>query len=171
MTFEKLFESLPTGWLTEVEARLLWDCVTRTEGDILEVGCYFGRSTVLLAASGRQVHSVDPFGDDFSTDLKGDEIYKRFQQNLHTRSIDNVCHYRQKIENWQVTPCGLCYLDGDHTYDGTKLQIWKAQWCRPKIIAVHDVNDNGGGVEVKRACLEMLGPWKERVERLAMWEV
>jgi hypothetical protein len=65
----------------------------------------------------------------------------------------------------------LAYLDGDHTYQGTYNQIKVAQRCLPSIIAIHDVNDNGGGKMIKEAALSLLGPWNERVERLAVWTI
>jgi hypothetical protein len=43
--------------------------------------------------------------------------------------------------------------------------------CHPDYILVHDVNDVGEGKAIRDACLEVLGPWKERVGRLAAWEV
>jgi hypothetical protein len=171
MTFDEVWEMLPAdGWLSRPEAECLWKWVNLAQGPILEVGVYMGRSTVLLACAGRVVYSVDPF-DGFHSDLSGDQIRDRFVANLAHRKITNVFLFREKIEHYVPRRSGLGYLDGDHSYEGTRAQITKALGAGCKIICVHDVNDDGGGKHVKRACLEMLGPWKERVERLAVWEV
>lgn len=76
-----------------------------------------------------------------------------------------------KIDDWTPRPVGLAYLDGDHTYEGTLRQLAAAKACQAKIIAIHDVNDSGGGQTIRDAALKAIGPWNERVERLAWWEV
>lgn len=171
LTFAEAFETIPhDGWLSRAEAELLWRVASSCEGAILEVGSYQGRSTCLLAALGRPVYAVDPF-DGFCADLSGDEVHMRLLANLHSRDLCNVAVYRQRVEDFRPRPCGFAYLDGDHTHDGTAAQIDVALRCGAKVIAIHDCNDDGGGAEVKRAALNWLGPWRERVERLAVWEV
>ena len=171
--FEDVFYYLPkNGWLSKPEAKLLWDVAGDSDGPILEVGCYHGRSTCLLAALGRPVHAVDPFANFDDGDPSGDKIQDAFVENLCSRNLfGNVCLYRQSVESWTPRPCGFAYLDGDHTYDGTLRQVEKALACGARMIAAHDVNDDGGGKDVRDACLKLLGPWQERVERLAWWEV
>lgn len=174
MTFADVFDRLPShGWLTRDEADLLWRAASAASGPFLEIGSYHGRSAVLLGnlAATRETHlyCVDPWDDTFTTDLPGAEIYRRFLANVEGLPIV-VC--RCRVENWRECPeVGLAYLDGDHSYEGTRLQLRKAIRCRAGVIAVHDVNDDGQGAEIKRACLEMLGPWRERVGRLAVWAV
>lgn len=170
--FDELYEFLPgDGWLSKVEAELLWKWVNVVEGDILEVGCYKGRSTVLLTATDRRVLCVDPFKGFSTDDPSGLEIYKTFLANLKERRVENFSLFVTRVEDWTPKSVGFAYLDGDHTYQGTKVQIVVALKCEAKIIAIHDVNDSGGGLEVKRASLEMLGNWTERKERLAIWDL
>lgn len=169
-TFDEVYSTLPgNGWLSESEARLLWKCCECSDGPILEVGCHKGRSTVLLASFGRTVWCVDPF-DRFSDSESGESIRNEFLHNIVERCISVVLK-RMKIEEAasELPMVGLAYLDGDHTYDGTVNQIRAAIGCSANIIAIHDVNDSGGGLEVKRAALDELGAWDERVERLAVW--
>lgn len=157
------------GWLTKAEAELLFRCASQCEGAILEVGSYHGRSTVLLARTGRTIYAVEPFAGFCKNDMDGSFAERDFREA--TKSFPNVKLYKQKIETWNPLPCGFCYLDGDHSYEGTITQIKKALKCKPTWIAVHDVNDSGGGLRIKRACLELLGHWHERVERLAAFHV
>lgn len=167
-TFEEVYETLPgNGWLTKAEAAMLWEWSGKATGPILEVGSHQGRSTVLLAARGLPVYAVDPFLESFG----GEDVYYRLVRNLMDRDIRNVTVYWQSIENWAIQPCSFAYLDGDHTYLGTLRQIVAARSTGVRWIAVHDVNDSGDGAEIQRACLEQLGPWANRVERLAVWEL
>lgn len=167
---DTLYLSLPTeGWLSRVEADLLLRTAQATTGSILEVGCYCGRSTVLLASLDRPLYAVDPFAGFNEDDPTGEGVLKRLLLNLSDRKITNVNIYQQRIEDWPPTPCGFCYLDGDHTYLGTRRQITKALACRPQAVAVHDVNDQGDGLRIRDACLELLGKWDEREDRLAVW--
>lgn len=198
MTFEEIYNQLPgNGWLTVDEAELLHKCCLETKGPILEVGCYKGRSTVLLAQTRKGqfdqdvidhvrisrdlttgprlnnyfIHCVDPFYNFSDEDPTGVCIQREFWHNLLDRHVDNVRLYSTKIEDWQPIPMGMCYLDGDHTFLGTMVQISKALQCKPTMIAIHDVNDSGGGAEVKRAAVQQLGQWLKRVGRLAVWEI
>lgn len=176
-TFDEVYKTLPDGWLTETEAKTLWVAALSCTGAILEVGCYKGRSTVLLAATERTVYCVDPWAGFDSDDPTGDKTFKAWLTNIQIRGYaSNVFWFRQTVSEWLgksyidgPRPARFAYLDGDHTYEGTKLQIEAAKACGAVTIAVHDVNDRGDGLEVKRACLELLGPWKVRVERLAVW--
>ena len=172
-TFEEVYATLPgNGWLSEDEARLLWLCCQKTDGAILEVGCYQGRSTVLLASFGRSVYAIDPFAGFNVEDLSGERTFQAFISNMASRGITNVILTRKRIEDCYPilrSKFGFAYLDGDHTYKGTREQVAAALTLNASIIAIHDVNDYGDGLEVKRAAIEMLGPWDERVERLAVW--
>lgn len=169
---KELFDSLPgDGWLSENEARMLHRWASASKGAILEVGCFKGRSTVLLASFERPTYCVDPFSGFSTDDPDGNGIADQWRANVLGRGIQSVTLFRQRIEDWEPKDVGLAYLDGDHTYEGTRAQIAKALDCRPSAILIHDVNDSGGGFEVKRAALEALGPWEERVERLAGWRI
>jgi hypothetical protein len=169
-SFDAVYESLPgDGWLTRPEAELLWRAANLADGPILEIGSYKGRSTCLLGATGRPVYAVDPF-DGFHSELSGDEIAAALLANLEYRRLSNVVVFRQRVEDWHPLPVNFAYLDGAHDYDGTLWQVRVALECGAKVIAAHDVNDRGEGLQVRRACLELLGQWGERVERLAVWD-
>lgn len=165
-TLAELYETLPEGWLSLNETALLHWHALQTSGPILEVGCYRGRSSVLLASFGRPLYCVDPF-DRVDTKDDGPIIEASWRENLKDR--ENVFLFKQPVENFCPTKVGFAYLDGDHSYQGTVNQIIMAFLCSAPVIAIHDVNDSGGGLEVKRAAIEYLGPWHERVERLAIW--
>jgi hypothetical protein len=180
----------PHGWLTIEEAMLLVTWAETTQGPMVEVGCYQGRSAMLLAqlkeldgdpASDRDwgavnvvkrvLHCVDPWDDSFSSDYTGDQIYHKFRNNIAMHKDAIIRIHRCRVEDWKPVDAEFVYLDGDHSYNGTRSQIGKAFQCNPKIIVIHDIADSGGGLEVKRAALEMMGPWTEKMGVLAVWKI
>lgn len=169
------------GWLTLDEALLLVDAASRTAGPMVEVGSYYGRSAALLGRMRddlpkhlvpRRLTCVDPWADcgDFvyGPDVTGDEVFEDFKKHVDGLGVVIA---RCRVEDWTSTPADFWYLDGNHTYNGTRAQVEIALANGAKVVAAHDVNDAGGGVAVKAACLELLGPWQERVGRLAVWEL
>lgn len=172
LCFDEVFPTIPAeGWLAEDEARLLWEIASVCEGPILEVGCYCGRSTILLAHLGRPVYAVDPFAGFSRDDPTGEGIKTRFLENLAYYAIHNVLLFQQRIEDWEPCPLGFAYLDGDHTYAGTVAQIRKALVCKPQYIALHDIGEQGEAVDVTRAAFNNLGAWTLRANRLAVWRI
>ena len=159
------------GWLEMDEAMLLVYAAEKTKGPMIEVGCYQGRSAMLLAQLGRELHCIDPWDNHFHSDLTGDEIFKKFLLNISSLPVwADVGYVRSKVEYVKPFPAEFVYLDGDHTYEGTLAQCRFAKACGAKVIAVHDVEDKGGGAEVARAAIEVLGPYTQKVRRLAVWE-
>lgn len=136
----------------------------------LEVGCYQGRSTILLSRSCGFVYAVDPFKGFSSDDPTGEQTYLQFRKNLDDRGITNVHLTQCRVEEWRPRDVDFAYLDGDHTPDGTERQINIAKLCAARVIAIHDVNDDGEGQLIKETALEMLGFWDHRVGRLAVWD-
>lgn len=176
MTFEELYDWIPgNGWLSREEAQLLYSYIPldADEQSALEVGCYKGRSTVLLSHLFKKVYAVDPMIGFDQDDPTGEKTLADFHENIRCREIKNVEFYRERIEVWnirpQYLPISFAYLDGEHTYQGTLNQIAVAKNCKARHIAIHDVNDVGEGEAIKKAALEMLGPWSQRVGRLALW--
>jgi hypothetical protein len=176
--FLQVYEHLPShGWLSHPEAAHLHHLlkyVGLKKWNVLEVGCYQGRSTCMMAPFANLVFCVDPWEDGWSTGYSGAEINHRFKANLMDRGIFNTITYRSRIEDWlkpDEYQIQYAYLDGDHTYEGTKAQIEAALDCNVGWLSIHDVNDKGDGLAVKEAALEMLGKWEHRVERLATWKL
>jgi hypothetical protein len=106
------------GWLADVEAELLWDAAQQTpfDGTIVEVGAYRGRSTCLLAQTGRRIITIDPltpgFGDGNSmevTEADAIELEKLVSQ------YPNVTWLRQRSACVAIARIHLLYIDGDHT--------------------------------------------------------
>lgn len=188
MDFDTIYAALPErGWLSRDEALLLFETAAATTGPMLEIGCFHGRSTCLLASFSRPMNCVDPFvGGIVDDDPTGEVAYQAFMANLTAwgrpphvvGSQDRRCAtvapsrlllFPQPAESWWPRPCGFAYLDGDHSYEGTREQVLKALFCFPSAIAAHDVTDEGFGADVTRACVELLGDPTARASRMAVW--
>lgn len=176
---DKFTQATSDGWLEWDEALLLAAYAELTRGPLVEVGSYAGRSAMLLAQLPdhayrdryRRLYCVDPWADGFNDTLTGDDVFRMFAVNMAKISGADVVPVRARVEDTEPIPAEFVYLDGDHTYAGTKYQIEWALRCQPRFVAVHDVDDEGDGRDVKLAITKLLGPWKERIGRLAVWEV
>ena len=110
------------GWLTEAQARTLWDEARRVPagGLIVEIGSHQGRSTVVLAAAAPQarVVAIDPFvgGAMFG----GLATRDRFQSNLARAGLVEQVELRQarstELRPSWTEPVSFLYIDGKHDY-------------------------------------------------------
>lgn len=163
---DNLYESLPPGGLYAGEAHLLWNWASVTTGKMLEVGSAMGRSAFLLGTlakrQNRELICIDPWAGEH-----GEKLYKMFVENIKGLPIITA---RQRIEDWKPEPVDFAYLDGDHSYEGTKTQIEKALAAGASVIAIHDYGEEHGELLVQAATRDMLGRRPTvRVERMAIY--
>ena len=164
---EDLLKEVETveGFLEPNEIRflaLLAACPT-AEGEILEIGSFKGKSAIILAKSaaltGRTiVNAVDPMTAPCETDpdLHGaDSSFPDFQKNIRAHGVEDLIKFHQKYSfelaaSWS-TPLRFLWIDGDHTYKGTKLDFdgFAGHLSDGAIVAVHDVlHGFDGGIRV-----------------------
>lgn len=161
-SFLNALKIMPEGWFSTEDALILAYYAEQTEGAIVEMGSFMGRSTVLLGSLGRIVYAIDPW-EDFEGH-SGADIYKEFRRATKQFS---VIPKKMKVEDWKPIIAGFVFCDGDHSYEGTLRQIEKALECKPKFIAVHDyVKDTPGVIE---ACDKLLGPCHDKRDRVGVW--
>ena len=153
------------GLLSKKEIKflaLLAACPT-AKGEILEIGSFKGKSTVILARStsltGKtNVVAVDPLTSPAITDpdLKGEKsCLKDFQTNIRNAGVEKYVEFHRKRSSelakvWN-RDIRLLWIDGDHTYSGTKLDfdMFSRFLSNGAIIAIHDVLHNfEGGIRV-----------------------
>lgn len=169
--FENFTENLLTeiesveGYLAPNEIRflaLMAACPT-ADGEILEIGSFKGKSTVILAKAAAlggngKVHAVDPMiaPSETDPDLRGQESsLPDFQKNIESQGVASQVDFHQNFsyelaKTW-TKPLRLLWIDGDHTYKGTKLDFdgFAKHLTDGAIVAIHDVlHEFDGGIRV-----------------------
>jgi predicted O-methyltransferase YrrM len=109
------------GWLSKREADLLYAAAKRTpaDGHIVEVGSFRGRSTTLLAHTGREVTAIDPLCLG-TVDADGYTITADDQAALAALvdRFDNLDWLRcEACDTRLYKPIDLLYIDGNHQGD------------------------------------------------------
>jgi predicted O-methyltransferase YrrM len=144
------------GWMTEAQARRLWDSAHRLcpGNQIVEIGSYHGRSTIVLASAapqGARVVAIDPHaGNDrgprqiHGTDEEGEADNRAFRANLARSGLAHrVCHVRcpssealDRVEG----DIQLLYLDGAHRYRFAREDVgrWGARVAPGGMLFIHD---------------------------------
>ena len=159
--FIQLFAGI-CGWTWGEEARELAriSFLLPAGSNIVEIGCFLGASTILLAGARplRQsgvVHCVDPFdcsGDLFSipyyqrilAESGGGSLREHFERNIRKAGVDPWVQIHQGraaevARNW-TAPIDLLFLDGDQSRAGAReaYDAW-AGFLKPGgVIALHN---------------------------------
>src|SRR4051794_25178164 len=93
------------GWLTDAQARRLWDAASapRPAGAIVEIGSFRGRSAIVLALAGGDVVAIDPHAgsdrgpQEIAADAdRGEQDVAAFLANLQAAGVARrVRHVRR----------------------------------------------------------------------------
>jgi predicted O-methyltransferase YrrM len=121
-------------------------CVKHYPGDIIEIGCYLGKTTKVLAqvaaAAGRRVIALDPW-ESGTQNCSGWE-FQEFQKNIHEYGthidiIRSSSLLPEAISAVKARELCVAFVDGLHTYDAALTDIRTVSHCRGLII-VDDVS-------------------------------
>ena len=144
------------GHLTDREAKhlTLLTCLAKAEGEILEIGSFMGKSTVLLSKAAKKatnnphIVAVDPLTQPSATDpnVTGNKPSRDFfYANLDKAGVEKDVEFHEMLssdlaENWS-RPIRMLWIDGDHTYDGVSsdFKYFSPHLATNGIIAIHDV--------------------------------
>lgn len=105
------------GWLSREEA----DALVKYNKNIwCEIGCWKGKSTIVLASSGTFGYAIDWFKGTHR-EVEPTDTYKEFITNTNDfQTKFEVLTYRHEIAVTRVqTGLDLLYLDGDHSFEAT----------------------------------------------------
>jgi predicted O-methyltransferase YrrM len=146
------------GHLTDKEVRFLSVApFLQGTGEILEIGSFKGKSTIILAKSAiragySKVHACDPHLLPF---IKKEDLTDLFFNNLSQYSVlENVEFHQMKStelsESWEK-PLRLLWIDGDHTYRGAlaDFNCYRKFLVPGAIVCLHDVlHEDEGPIRV-----------------------
>ena len=136
------FASTVDGWLTEAQARVLYDAASAVApGRVVEIGSHLGRSTVVLAAAGASVTAVDPFPDDWRYGRPDTE--QRFRTHLAAAGVESWVDVRvatsSEVRAGWSEPVRLVYVDGKHDLWSCRDDLrWSAFLGEGDVVLVHD---------------------------------
>lgn len=144
------------GWMTDDQARRLWDRATALHGAsrIVEIGSFRGRSTTVLALAapeGVDIVAIDPHAgnDRGPQEIEGyaDEAavdHEVFHANLERAGVDGrVRHVRQFSQGALGAVDGdvdLLYIDGAHRYAPAlaDIRVWGSRVTPGGTLLIHD---------------------------------
>ncbi|MDH3491983.1 MAG: class I SAM-dependent methyltransferase [Acidobacteriota bacterium] len=122
-------------------------------GEVLEIGSFKGKSTIVLAKAAQlantgRIYAVDPMFSPSVTDpemAEGEISLDDFRKNLAEHDCgDRVELYQMRSKElaglWDK-PVRLLWIDGDHTYEGAKTDFdgFRDHLADGAIVAIHDV--------------------------------
>ena len=126
LDFETAWDVASTipGWLTEEQARLLFDAARDLPAEplLLEIGSHQGKSTVVLATAARvhggRVVAVDPFVDGRL--FGGPSTRTKFENNLReahlSDAVELLPEYSTRARPTWTRDIDYLYIDGKHDY-------------------------------------------------------
>jgi len=150
------------GWMTDAQAQRLWRAARSVAtGQIVEIGSFRGRSTVILARAaepGTRVIAIDPHGggdrgpqEIFPDAIRGDTDFDRFHANLRAAGVDDRVRHVRRPSSQALSevdgPLALLYVDGAHRYRPAldDLRRWGERVAPGGTMLIHD-SFNAAGV-------------------------
>jgi predicted O-methyltransferase YrrM len=143
-----------TGFLTDGQARRLWDRTRKLPGPahVVEIGSHYGKSTILLGAAARDgvdVVAIDPHRSGpyaSATDEEGERVHDAFHINLERAGVAHRVRHVRRASQAPATleevgdVVDVLYVDGDHRYDHARddLRLWAPRVRRGGSLFVHD---------------------------------
>ena len=141
------------GWLERSQALLLYSLARSVQAglDIVEIGSYKGRSTVVLASAikgpGSTLHAIDPHTGDITQQEPGIAIdtWEEFKSNITACAVAGKVNVIRDTSRNAATcytgrPIGMLFVDGWHDTEAvlTDWLSWKCKLAEDTIIVFDD---------------------------------
>jgi predicted O-methyltransferase YrrM len=144
------------GWMTDQQARRLWDRASglRPGDQIVEIGSFRGRSTVILASAapeGVDLFAIDPHAgnDRGPQEIEGYSEaaavdHDVFHENLRTAGVDDRVRH---LRTFSLDALGavegdveLLYIDGAHRVEPAlaDIRVWGGRVAPGGTMLIHD---------------------------------
>jgi len=144
------------GWMINDHLSILYD-TTKNKELVVEIGCWKGRTTSVLAVAERVIcidswiydinYKNDIWFDVYREYSKNENILEEFKKNLSMfNNIDIIIGKSHDVANQVLNNAvDLLVIDGDHSYDGIKgdLELYFPKLKNKGIIFCHDYGDTG----------------------------
>ncbi|MBI3486054.1 class I SAM-dependent methyltransferase [Candidatus Daviesbacteria bacterium] len=157
LSFPRIYKHVfhTEGWLSEKEAKFLYQMAQKglSNGEIVEIGSWKGKSTICLAAGSKlankqKVYAIDPHQGTYSIDnnknTKTQPTLKDFKANLKLAGVADwvvpvVKTSKEASKNWNKK-IRLLFIDGLHDYQNVSLdfKLWSKYLAKGGLIALHD---------------------------------
>lgn len=148
---EEIISKVP-GWLSKKEGTFLYRTAKEGPGtgEIVEIGSWKGRSTIILAhgskeAGREKVHAIDHFkGDPECGPMEGEAEFLNNVKNAGVSDwvVPMVMSSEEAAALWakKPKPIRLLWIDGSHAYEDVKRDflLWEPFVVPGGIIAMHD---------------------------------
>lgn len=158
------------GWIPLPDAELLRRLAQRSPADIVEIGCYRGRSTIALCLGASEaepggflVYSIDPhrratgvYGGKFGPEDR-EAYYRNMLGSGLARQAALINLPSELVGPIWGSPVGLLFIDGDHRYEAVRrdVEVWRPHLLAEGVIVLDDASDvKGGPFRVVRELLE-----------------
>jgi len=141
------------GFMSERECALLYRAARYwpLAGPLIELGSYQGRSTILQALAGRQVHAVDAWSPATHTPTAigpftaaDDQTLQAFRDHIRQAGVeDRISAHRglttEVAQGWQ-TECAILFVDAGHHYPAVRadLDAWLPHLSPDGLLLLHD---------------------------------
>jgi predicted O-methyltransferase YrrM len=166
------------GWLTDDQADLLRQSaqVLRAGEQIVEIGSFRGRSTIVLASSaadGVAITAIDPHAgtDRGPQEISGKEVEaeddsQRFVANLEAAGVRERVHYLREWSQAALAdldgPVELLYIDGAHRYGPARADLvrWGERVAPGGTLLIHDSFSSVGVTAAILTALTFSSHWR-----------
>jgi hypothetical protein len=144
------------GWLTEAQARRLWDSARAVPagGLVVEIGSFRGRSAIVIGsalAPGARLVAIDPHagGDRGPQEIaaeaaRGEEDHRQFLANLRAAGVAERVEHVRLMSSEALGSVGgdidMLYVDGAHRFAPARddLVRWGGRVREGGTMVVHD---------------------------------